>query len=282
MLLGLICAQATLTASTSFSFGSTNDISFDTGSTPYTQGVWTEKYFGTVGNTDQQIVCVVAVADITNVCGSPGGGNGPGSAQTISVPVAPSGSIPTSNYLLIDGDPQYGAPVWTQLSGLSVGGSYTISFYQASDEEDRNSAAYTNYWDLYLINGTTPSYICWQSYCSTLTTQTTSPSSPTFTSAAMVDGARQATSWAQQSYTFTATAANEVMEFVTNVTLGSDGSTPTAGSFAPPLLDLADVTLTQNSTSPEPGTGTLAITGLVLLLAASCLRRRFAATKASR
>src|SRR5262249_1281133 len=125
----LLCAQATVTASTSYSFGTTNNVSLASESPAYTAGVWTEAFHGTTATTTQQIDCIVALTTTANTCGNPG----PGTSQHIGLPAAPGnrGILPTgtTNYLEVDGDPTYGAPVWTTMQNLVVGVTYTVSFY---------------------------------------------------------------------------------------------------------------------------------------------------------
>jgi hypothetical protein len=262
LLLTLVCAQATLTATTTYSFGTGTQTSFATNS--YTAGVWTENFSGTVGATTQQIVCVVGftVADEQNTCGNPG----PGNSAHISVdttggqPANAPGGI--SNYIEIDGDPQYGAPISTEMTGLIVGATYKVSFYQASNEEDGSNKAYTDSWQVYAIPGTAGVYIC--PVCGTPVNP--DPSDLFFTSAAMNNPGASSTAWVLESHNFTATATTEVLEFV------ADAVAVVPGNFAPPLLDLAGVSLSQ--TTPESGTWELAVVGLSLIFAAGRLRRK--------
>ena len=59
-----LCVQATVTASTSYSFGTTNNISLASEPTAYTAGSWTEAAYPNTTSTSQQIDCVAAVANI--------------------------------------------------------------------------------------------------------------------------------------------------------------------------------------------------------------------------
>jgi hypothetical protein len=276
----VLFAQATLTASTTYGFGTIGGnnpgegISLASESTPYQTAptadppFWTEAYFGTLADTTQQITCVVAVTNTTFICGD----TGPGTANTIDIPAAPnSSSLPagTSDYLMVDGDPDYGAPVWTEMTSLVVNESYTVSFYQASSEESGNDKAYTDNWEAYVIPGTGPGpYICPQSYCAGISEQTTTDSGDlAYNSPGMVNSGAVSTAWELESFTFVATTTNEVLEFVTNA-VGTSG-------FEPPFLGLADVTLT--ASTPEPGTWVMTILGVGLVFGAGRLRRRFSA-----
>jgi PEP-CTERM motif len=268
VLLTLICAQATLTANPTYSFGPTIDTSFATNA--YTAGVWTEVFTGGAGTTEQ-IVCMVGltVADETNTCGNPG----PGSSAHISITTAgqpgnsailPSG---TTNYLEADGDPAWGAPVWTNVTGLIVGGQYQLSFYQASNEENGNDKAYSDSWKVYLIPGAaTGSYICL--VCATPVDPL--PGDLAFTSQVMLNAGSVTTPWQLESFTFKATNTSEILEFVTNAV----GTAP----FAPPFFNLAGVSSTLTQT-PEPTTWALTILGIGAAFAARKLRRRSSASE---
>jgi len=265
--------QASLSATTLYSLGTLNNISFadesnGSASAPYVAGVWTEDFTGGTGTT-QQIVCVVALTNLTDTCGNGSGGNGPGNAVNISLPAnsAPTntGILPggVTNYIEIDGDNQYGAPVSTPLTGLSIGTHYTVTFYQASNEEIGSNQHLTNIWQTYLIPGSTPAYI---------TATNGVDSADLVNSSTPMDnlGARS-TPWQQQTFTFTATSVNEVLEFVTNATVVG------GGTVNPPLLDLTGVSYAQ--ATPEPGAGLLTLIGGGLVLAGSILRRRTMAKK---
>jgi len=276
-----LCAQATLTASTTYDFGAATTISLSDESTAYTGGAWTAETYS--GSTSQQIDCVVAftgASSTSDVCGT--AGTNLGSAANVSVVNVPGGTAPAgANYLMVDGDPHWGAPISTVLS-LTVGDSYTLSYYQASNEESPDNTAYDDNWQVYLIPGSTAANICPQSYCTTHAAQTVVDSGDlVHNSPVMHNPGANSTPWVNDTYTFTATATSEVLEFVTNVLLpGTPDTVPTGGSFQPPMLDLADVTLTQNSSStPEPSTWELTMLGAGVVFAASKLRRRFSGQK---
>jgi hypothetical protein len=262
VLLCAIGAQATLTASTSYSFGTSTNISFASEPTAYTAGVWTENYTGTT----EQIVCVVGltVANETNTCGNPG----PGTSQHISITtggqpgnstILPTG---TTQYAEIDGDPAYGAPISTNMTGLTIGATYQVSFYQASNEEDGNDKAYNDNWNVYVIPGAASgTYIC--PVCSTPVNPL--PADLAFTSTVMANAGSVSTPWQLQTFAFKATSATEILEFVTNAVA------VTAGAFQPPLFDLAGVT---TQLAPEPGTWVLTLLGAGFVFAGSKLRKR--------
>jgi hypothetical protein len=280
----LICALGVIVlgavparAGTTFGFGSItgnnagNGMSL--GDENYTAGSWKETNVNGVtttannGNTSENIDCVVAVANFSNICGNPG----PNGAANVSIPadpgttsILPSG---TTNFLMVDGDFEWGAPVSADLTGLTVGSLYQISFYQASSEEDGNNKAYSDSWMAYLLPGASGGvYLCPQSYCGAQQTSIDS-GDLVYTSAAMANGGAVSTDWELETFNFSATNTSEVLEFVTNA-IGTSG-------FEPPFFALAGVELSE--TTPEPSTWTLTILGFGLILAAGWLRRRFSA-----
>jgi hypothetical protein len=266
-LLLTLCAQATVTASTSYTFGLTSDISLASEPTAYTAGSWTEAAYPNTATTGEQIDCVVALAATGHICGNPG----PGSSVNIGIPTAPLNTaiLPTgtTNYMMVDGDPTYGAPVWTKLTTV-IGENYVVTYYQASTEENGNSQNYNDNWDVYVIPppASTGPYLCPQTDCAGITMTTTNPTGAIiFPSAVMTDPAATTTPWVKQSFAFKATATSEILEFVTNAV-----STPTAGVFAPPFFALAGVTMD----TPEPGTWALVALGVGLVFGAA--RRRSA------
>jgi hypothetical protein len=264
VLLCLICAQATLTASTSYSFG-TPPSPISLGKESYLAGVWTEDFTGGNPGTTQQIDCVVGLTIIAQICGAPG----PGTSVNINIPIAPGnqGILPagTTNYLVVDGDDRYGAPVSTPMTGLTVGATYQVTFYQASSEETGNNQADNDNWDVYVIPGTTGAeYIC--PTCAT----PVDPGGilPTFTSAVINNpGGPTSTNWEEQQFTFKATQTNEILEFVTYAVTAVAG-----GTVEPPFFALTGVAT--DLVAPEPGTWVLTLLGAGLVFAGSRLRKR--------
>jgi hypothetical protein len=278
--LTLLCAQATVSANTTFNltFGSYVNESLQFAGNNSVSGDWTEIPGGS-NSTTEQIACMVSntitpgttsANNGTSTCGSP---SGPGAAGHISIYASPTnysiwGGTSTSTYFEDDGDPAYGAPIYMNASAdLIAGDSYTLSFYQASNEEATNNASYNDHWQVYLLP--TDTYICPISVC---TSGAFANGTAAFASAAMANTGAESTPWVQQSFTFTATA-NTVIEFVTDAVVAS-GQEPTPTNFNPPIFDLADITLTQNASTPEPSTWALTILGVGAACVASRLRRR--------
>lgn len=275
--LTMFCAPSIVRANTTYNltFGTYSNESLQYTGNNYVSGYWTEINGGTYGS-GQQIVCMVANTTTTNTCGNAG----PGSAKHIPIYTPPSnyaiwGGTSSSTYLEVDGDPAYGAPVYTDLDAanadaLVVGDSYTLSFYQASNEEGGSKAAYNDYWQVYLSAGTgAGTYICPASVCGTPVGSGTLA----FTSPVMKNpGTGVSTPWVLVTYTFTATSTNEKLEFVADAVNPAGEATPT--NFNPPFLDLAAITLTHNNSTPEPSTWALTILGIGGACTASRLRRR--------
>jgi PEP-CTERM motif len=260
----ILCAQAA-TANTTYTFGAATNASLDSNLPVYTAGVWTE----ITNNTSEQIDCMVVMANITDTCGSPG----PGSSQHIGIPSAPTNTaiLPTgtTTYLEVDGDPTWGAPVSTDMTGLIVGQEYSVSFYMATNEENGNNKAYDDYWQVYAIPGTgVGPYIC--PVCSTPVNPV--PADLVFTSDEQVNLGARSTPWAYESFLFTASSVNEILEFVT------DAIAVNPGAFQPPFLDLAAVT---SQVAPEPGTWVMTILGVGLVLIGSRFRRRNSGSSAA-
>jgi hypothetical protein len=277
-LLSLCCAQATLTASTSYSFGINQPFDLYNG----TAGVWNDTVASGSAGTGESIVCINAIGNTADVCGNPG----PDDSASISIPAAPGNQtiVPPNpspgatsiNYLIEDGDPTYGAPVWTDMTGLTPGDNYILTFDQASSEENGNAKEYHDNWLVYAIPYTPPAsgvgpYICLATVCTTATNP--DPGDLIYQSPVMdnvpistTPADPASTPWEAETVTFTATSADEILEFVTQaIAVGG-------GAFEPPLLALAGVTTDQ--TTPEPGTWVLTMLGAGLVFAGSRLRRR--------
>ena len=265
VLLSALCVPAAFATTSYFSFGTSQPFDLYNGTTTSEAGVWNEII--SPSSTAQSIDCINAITNITKVCGAPG----PDSSVSINLPGAPGnqGIVPpnpvagqTTNYLLVDGDDTYGAPVYTEMTGLTTGVTYTISFDQSSTEETPNSQADTDEWQVYVIPGTSAEYLC-----PTCGTPILDATHLVYTSTPMLNPAGGVTDWEYQSFSFVAKAASEVLEFVTDAVI----TPPATGAVEPPLLDLAGVTTPE---TPEPGTWVLTILGAGLLVAGAKLRRR--------
>jgi hypothetical protein len=194
-----------------------------------------------VGNT-----CTSNLTDWSGTCSSAGcaGSSTPASllfAGTTTVDVGAwngnRGLYPTvldpptgGNVVAIDGGSQYRSSISQTITGLKVGDSYSLSFYQGAAQQETDSGATTEQWQV------------------TFGTKVN-------TSTLMNNASESVVGWNSQSMFFIATSATQTLTFLA---LG----TP---SNEPPVVLLADVALTD---IPEPtdfallGGGAL---GLVLM-----------------
>jgi hypothetical protein len=154
-----------------------------------------------------------------------------------------SGSItPPSggNAVAIDGDPKYTSVLSQVVTGLTVGQTYELQFYQASSMEQSFSGATTEQWAVSL-GGTTQD--------STL----------------MNTASQSSTPWTQQTLTFVASAVTETLQFAS---LGTPAGEPPVA-----LLGDVDLFVASQSTQsvPEPVSAALLGAGLLGVVVA---RRR--------
>jgi hypothetical protein len=149
------------------------------------------------------------------------------------------------------------------MTGLTLGATYQVTFYQATSEENGNNQADNDSWQVYVLPGLTSGvYIC--PTCATPVNP--DPGDLAFTSPATANSGGVSTPWQMETFTFTATNVTELLEFVT------DAVAKAGGAVEPPLLALAGVSSGQ--VTPEPGTWVLTILGAGLVFAGSKLRRR--------
>jgi hypothetical protein len=160
----------------------------------------------------------------------------------------------TGNYAADDGDPNFSAPFAQQINGLTVGATYTLTFYQAAAQQESSSPFGTSdNWDV--------------SLSSTLFGFPTSGPYAFQTSDTMTvlsTSSTHYTPWTLQTMTFTAPSVTDYLNFFA------------VGSGVPPVALLADVSLTQ-TVAPEPGYLPILGVGLLGLFAVSRWRKRSAA-----
>jgi hypothetical protein len=230
--LALLCliqlASASLHATTIFN-GSFEDIgtavaSFSI-SNPTVLPGWTATPSG-----NKVLDCLVRPSDTDRLCGTPNGwtlqfwnagagGNFPGGPS-------PDGG----NFVAIDGDANFESAMTQTLTGLIVGHTYRVSFYQAAAQQYTYNGATTERWQVSL--GT-------ETHLSTL----------------MNTANHGFVNWMSQSLTFTAQNTTDVLSFFA---IG----TP---SGLPPFVLLDGVSITE---TPEPtATSLVGLGGLALLLA---------------
>jgi len=133
------------------------------------------------------------------------------------------------NVVAIDGDPNFTSVLSQTVTGLNVGQTYVLQFYQASSEEISFTGPTTEQWQVSLGGGTAQS-----------STLMTTPN-------------HSYTGWTLQTMSFVANAISESLQFVAVGTPAGE----------PPVVLLGDVSLVQQTSVPEPMSAALLAAGLV-------------------
>lgn len=141
------------------------------------------------------------------------------------------------NYIAVDGASGYNLALYQTVTNLTQGATYQLTFYEAAGQQSGNPNPTTEDWQVYFGS-------------STQTTTTIDNPGAGFTP------------WSLVTMDFTASGTSDVLEFLAQG--GPSGD--------PPMDLLADVSLTQVSSTPEPGAITLFGAGLLGLAA---LRRKW-------
>jgi hypothetical protein len=157
---------------------------------------------------------------------------------TINFWSTPGASPVGGNAVTADAATEVGL-LYQTVSGLKIGDTYTLSFYQASMQATNQAQAFSAAWEVG-FGDSAPQY-----------------------STAMNNPGGTSTGWMQDTMTFTADAAQEALGFFAL----------TSGGDEPPFLLLDGVSLTDTTAVPEPATYGLFIVGLAGMLYAR--RKRF-------
>lgn len=158
--------------------------------------------------------------------------------------VDPGPSPDGGSYIVVDGDPNYGTAVYQTVNGLTSGTQYTLTFWQAAAQENNESGATTEQWQVSL-------------------------GSETHVSTLMHNASESDVAWNKQTLTFTATATSEVLKFLA---LGTPNGEP-------PLVLLDGVDL--EPAVPEPGVFVLVGIGIAAIAAGKLNRRKAASPTSS-
>jgi hypothetical protein len=191
-----------------------------------------------LGNTsaltsNQVLNCLVMGGTNTNVCGG--------------------------NYYAADGDSSatdhggtggtnggYSVPIYQNITGLTVGETYVLSFEQAAAQQSNRTGATTEQWEV--------------EFCTTLPSVACTGSNNQF-STLMNNASHGIVPWQSDTLSFVATASSEVLEFLA---IGTPNGEP---PFV--LLDGVDLEV-----APEPATFALIGFGLLAIPLAARLRKR--------
>ncbi|AFY94310.1 PEP-CTERM sorting domain-containing protein [Chamaesiphon minutus] len=134
-------------------------------------------------------------------------------------------------YVAADGDPGFGAPIYQQLSGLTPGKQYDVTFYQAAGQQRTFTGPTTERWRV----GLDTSILTY----GTIGTQLAKTQLSKIN--IFPDTATRVTDWEKQTLTFTANSASDILTFLAV-------GTP---SGKPPFSLLSSVSVTPTNV-PEP------------------------------
>jgi hypothetical protein len=148
---------------------------------------------------------------------------------------APPPPNANGNFIESDGSPSLAAPINQTISGLTVGQSYNVSFFQAAGQQYGDSGATTEQWQVSL-------------------------GSDTQFSALMLNASQGVVPWQSQTLSYTASSTSEVLSFFA-----------VGGGGVPPIVFLDGVDM--ESSVPEPSAGLL-LAGVGAVVAMGRLGRR--------
>jgi hypothetical protein len=173
----------------------------------------------------------------------------------------PVGNIP-GNYVEADGNPTYESGFNYTVSGLTVGETYTLSFYQGASQQTGFSGTTTNQWIVGLTTvGSGGLQICYNcgpvdpTYGQTSTYYSNDPNASIAASQLMTVPTGTAVGWEYVSVNLKADATTELLSFLA---WGDNGSTVNL----PPMAFLSGVDSAPGLV-PEPSTWAMMILGFV-------------------
>lgn len=179
---------------------------------------------------------------------------------------SPTGSIaPTANYVQADGNPVYESGFQVSVSGLTIGQTYTLGFYQAASQEIGFSGATTNQWVVSLgTSGLTDCPGCLGGGQSTYSNADPTASIAATTLMSVPSGG--GVNWEAVSVNLTADATTDLLSFLA---WGDNGNT----TNLPPIAFLSGVD-SPATLSSTPLPATLPLLGIGLAGVGGLLRRR--------
>jgi hypothetical protein len=192
---------------------------------------------------------------------SPTGGQSAAAPIYLTTYANPVGHIP-GNYVEADGNPTYESGFNYTVSGLTVGETYTLSFYQGASQQTGFVGTTTNQWIVSLTTVASGGLqICGDCgpvdpvYGQTSTYFSTDPNASIAASQLMTIPTGTAVGWEFVSVNLKADATTELLSFLA---WGDNGSTVNL----PPMAFLSGVD-SPNGLVPEPSTWAMMILGFV-------------------
>jgi hypothetical protein len=186
---------------------------------------------------------------------------------------SPTGTIaPTANYVQADGNPHYESGFQVSVSGLTIGQTYTLGFFQAASQEQGFGGATTNQWivglgtsGLFSASSSTPLVV--NTNCGTTCVYSSlDPTASIKATTQMSVPSGGLVNWEAVSVNLTADATTDLLSFLA---WGDNGNT----TNLPPIAFLSGVD-SPATLSGTPLPGTLPLLGIGLVGIGGMLRRR--------